>query len=73
MICAFGYPYKYACADQREFMRMHMSSGTTGTPIINPYTPHDIRQWGNIMARCYAAAGIGEQRCDTDYPVIRPF
>jgi len=55
-----GYPYKYACADQREFMRMHMSSGTTGTPIINPYTPHDIRQWGNIMARCYAAAGIGE-------------
>ena len=54
-----GYPYKYACAEPHEFMRMHMSSGTTGTPIINPFTPNDIRQWGNIMARCYAAAGVG--------------
>jgi phenylacetate-CoA ligase len=37
---------------------MHMSSGTTGTPLINTYTQHDIRQWGNIMARCYTAAGL---------------
>lgn len=53
-----GYPYKYACADPASFMRMHMSSGTTGTPIINPSTPNDIRQWSHIMARCYAAAGL---------------
>ena len=56
-----GYPYKYACADLKSFMRMHMSSGTTGTPIINPYTHNDIKQWGNIMARCYSAAGLSEQ------------
>jgi phenylacetate-CoA ligase len=56
-----GYPYKYACAEPQEFMRMHMSSGTTGTPIINPYTPNDIRQWGTMMARCYAAAGVGSR------------
>jgi len=55
----FGYPYKYACADPAQFMRMHMSSGTTGTPIINPFTANDIRQWGNIMARCYTVAGVG--------------
>ena len=40
-------------------MRMHMSSGTTGTPIICPHTPNDVRQWGEIAARCLAAAGVG--------------
>ena len=53
-----GYPYKYSCAEKSSFLRMHMSSGTTGTPIINPMTRGDIKQWGDIMARCYAAAGL---------------
>src|SRR5947208_2186645 len=35
-----------------------MSSGTTGNPILNPYTAHDVEQWGEVMARCYAAAGV---------------
>ena len=52
-----GYPYKYVCADPSDFMRIHMSSGTTGTPIINPSTRNDLNQWANIMARCYVAAG----------------
>jgi len=54
-----GYPYKYACADPATFMRMHMSSGTTGIPVINPFTRNDIDQWASIMARCYCAAGVG--------------
>ena len=53
-----GYPFQYACADKASFMRMHMSSGTTGTPIINPMTRKDLQQWGSIMARCYASAGL---------------
>lgn len=53
-----GYPFKYACADKSAFLRMHMSSGTTGTPIINPMTRQDLCQWGAVMARCYAAAGL---------------
>ncbi len=53
-----GYPLKFACADHADLMRIHMSSGTTGTPIINPFTRRDIEQWGNIMARCYVAAGV---------------
>jgi len=53
-----GYPYKYACAKPAAFMRMHMSSGTTGIPIINPSTRNDIDQWARIMARCYCAAGV---------------
>jgi phenylacetate-CoA ligase len=39
-------------------MRVHMSSGTTGNPIVNPYTPADIEQWKDVMARCYTAAGV---------------
>src|SRR3989442_4176669 len=35
-----------------------MSSGTTGNPIINPYTAADIEQWGEVMARCCVAAGV---------------
>lgn len=53
-----GYPYRYACAPPSKFMRMHMSSGTTGTPVICPHTEADINQWGEIMARCLSAAGL---------------
>lgn len=54
-----AYPFKLACVPQAEMMRMHMSSGTTGTPIICPHTPNDVRQWSEIAARCLAAAGVG--------------
>jgi phenylacetate-CoA ligase len=37
---------------------VHMSSGTTGNPIVNPYTAADVAQWGEVMARCYVAAGV---------------
>ncbi len=37
-----GYPYRYACAPREKFMRMHMSSGTTGTPVICPHTEADV-------------------------------
>lgn len=54
-----SYPFGLACAPQSEFVRMHMSSGTTGTPIICPHTAGDVKQWGEIVARCLAAAGVG--------------
>jgi len=53
-----NYPFGLACGSQCEFVRFHMSSGTTGTPVVNPYTPGDVEQWGEIMARCLAAAGL---------------
>ncbi len=56
-----AYPFGLACVPQSEMMRMHMSSGTTGTPIICPHSPNDVRQWGEIMARCLAAAGVGRE------------
>ncbi|MFQ5418754.1 MAG: phenylacetate--CoA ligase family protein [Anaerolineae bacterium] len=53
-----AYPFGMACAPQSEFMRMHMSSGTTGIPVINPHTPQDVQQWTDIVARCLTAAGV---------------
>jgi len=52
-----GYPFALACGT--GYRRVHMSSGTTGNPILNPYTANDVAQWGEVMARCYAAAGVG--------------
>src|SRR5262244_2684947 len=51
-----AYPYGLACG--ADYRRVHMSSGTTGNPILNPYTAADIAQWGEVMARCYVAAGV---------------
>ncbi len=54
-----AYPFGLACGPERGYRRIHMSSGTTGNPILNPYTIADIEQWGTVMARCYVAAGVG--------------
>lgn len=53
-----AYPLRLACGGAEGYRRVHMSSGTTGNPILNPYTRHDVEQWGDVMARCYAAAGV---------------
>ena len=53
-----AYPFGFACGREAGYRRIQMSSGTTGNPILNPYTPGDVEQWGEVMARCYAAAGV---------------
>src|SRR3989454_7203240 len=54
-----AYPYGLACVRAAGYRRIQMSSGTTGNPILNPYTASDVAQWGEVMARCYVAAGVG--------------
>src|SRR6266436_6747266 len=54
-----AYPYGLACARPAGYRRIQMSSGTTGNPILNPYSASDVAQWGEVMARCYVAAGVG--------------
>jgi phenylacetate-CoA ligase len=54
-----AYPFGLACGQEVGYRRVHMSSGTTGNPILNPYTAGDVTQWGEVMARCYVAAGVG--------------
>lgn len=52
-----GYPLAMCCVDRKRIVEMHMSSGSTGTPVVMPYTRADIQQWGECMARCYRMAG----------------
>ncbi|HOW73746.1 MAG TPA: phenylacetate--CoA ligase [Phycisphaerae bacterium] len=52
-----GYPLVMSCVDKTAIVEMHMSSGSTGTPVVMPYTRVDIDQWGECMARCYRMAG----------------
>ena len=51
------YPLGMSCVDKRDIVEMHMSSGSTGTPVVMPYTEADLAQWAECMARCYAMAG----------------
>ncbi len=53
-----GYPLALACGKPGDYVEVHMSSGSTGTPIAMPYTHADIAQWAECMARCYRMAGV---------------
>jgi len=53
-----AYPYGMACFGPEPVLRMHMSSGTTGAPIVNPYTAADVQQWREVMARSLAVATV---------------
>ncbi len=53
-----GYPLGIQAVADREVVRIHSSSGTTGLPIIIPYTRRDVRDWATMFARCYAYAGV---------------
>jgi phenylacetate-CoA ligase len=53
-----AYPLGMACVGPDPVLRVHMSSGTTGAPIVNPYTLADVQQWREVMARCLAVAGV---------------
>ncbi len=52
-----SYPLGLACVDRKKIVEMHMSSGSTGTPVVMPYTQGDLDQWAECMARCYRMAG----------------
>jgi phenylacetate-CoA ligase len=45
-------------APEEEIVRIHSSSGTTGKPVIVPYTAKDVDDWGKMFQRCYEFAGI---------------
>ncbi|MCK9406766.1 MAG: phenylacetate--CoA ligase [Methanothrix sp.] len=52
-----SYPLKMACVSRDQIVEMHMSSGSTGTPVVMPYTRSDLDQWAECMARCYRMSG----------------
>ncbi len=53
-----AYPLGLQAVPDREVVRIHSSSGTTGVPVIIPYTRQDVADWAEIFKRCYETAGI---------------
>ena len=52
------YPLGLQAVPDEEVVRIHSSSGTTGTPVVIPYTQQDVTDWAIQFARCYETAGI---------------
>jgi phenylacetate-CoA ligase len=53
-----AYPLGLSAVPESEIVRIHSSSGTTGTPVIIPYTQKDVDDWAIQFARCYEYAGV---------------
>ena len=53
-----AYPLGLMAVPEEEVVRIHSSSGTTGTPVIVPYTAKDVDDWAEMFKRCYEFAGI---------------
>lgn len=56
-----AYPLGIQAVPDSEIVRIHSSSGTTGKPVIIPYTAKDVDDWATMFARCYELAGIGKE------------
>ena len=53
-----AYPLGIMAAPEEKIVRIHSSSGTTGLPVIIPYTANDVYTWGLLFKRCYEYAGV---------------
>ncbi|SFM32936.1 phenylacetate--CoA ligase family protein [Methanolobus profundi] len=53
-----AYPLGLQAVPDEEVVRIHSSSGTTGSPVIIPYTKGDVEVWADMMMRCYKMAGL---------------
>lgn len=56
-----GYPLPLLCVPEREVVRIHASSGTTGKRKILAYSRKDLDTFSLQMARCFELAGITEE------------
>ena len=56
-----AYPLGLQAVPDEKIVRIHSSSGTTGVPVIIPYTRKDVEDWAVMFKRCYEMAGITNQ------------
>ena len=56
-----AYPLGLQAVPDEKIVRIHSSSGTTGSPVIIPYTKNDVKVWADMMMRCYRLAGLTTQ------------
>lgn len=53
-----AYPLGLMAVSEDKIVRIHSSSGTTGTPVVIPYTANDVDDWSEMFKRCYEMAGL---------------
>src|SRR5918912_3109104 len=53
-----NYPFGLFNVPLENVVRLHMSSGTTGKPVITGYTAHDLELWGECMERVLRAGDV---------------
>ena len=56
-----NYPLGMVGVNLDELVEIHASSGTTGNPIIGPYTNSDMDVWQELMARSLYTTGVRKQ------------
>jgi len=52
-----NYPHGLRACPQDRIVEVHMSTGTTGKPVVNEYTNKDLDIWRQSMARTLSGAG----------------
>ena len=52
------FPWGLLSTDKRNVIRLHSSSGTTGSSTVVYHSRHDIDSWANLMARSLYSAGV---------------
>lgn len=53
-----NYPFGTFAVPQKDIVRIHASSGTTGKATVVGYTQNDIEMWTECVARCLTMAGV---------------
>lgn len=51
------YPFGLFSMNVKDIAEMHVSSGTTGNPVVSGYSKEDIDLWAEVSARSIACAG----------------
>lgn len=52
-----AYPFGMFAVPRKDVVRIHASSGTTGTATVVGYTQHDLDMWADCFARCLVEDG----------------
>ncbi|MDR3075513.1 MAG: phenylacetate--CoA ligase [Candidatus Methanoplasma sp.] len=56
-----NYPTKMFSVPNKEIVRFHASSGTSGKPTVMGYTQNDLAYWTEALARSLTSIGIGSE------------
>ncbi|MDR1565925.1 MAG: phenylacetate--CoA ligase [Treponema sp.] len=55
-----AFPYGFLSINRDDVVRLHASSGTTGTPTTIYFSREDIKRWAGYVARCIYGTGCNK-------------